>query len=337
MQPDHNQSPYTIEARSLSVAGIAGHDFWVLRDDSGRPIAELHGLATERASGQHVAIGTDPERYSLRAWHFAHSREYATSIGMDVSNETYIGDGQPSRTVLSGPKDEVLARWNHAVSMVPQLNALDLNYPANGIQLFGKTVNSNSTYRTLGEIMDLPVQGFRGRIEPGLDNRMLPREEIETLRYRPDVPPQERHQDATPQPPSRNQQGALHSQGDATRNEHAADDMAPTDSSHPDHRYFTLLRDALPARIGDHEVAYAMLKAKQDGVTDAAQLDVTRTTAIDRSIFVSGTIPGFRSRVDLPDTLPTLAVISTQLEHANRKIAQHHVIEPPQRERALQV
>lgn len=31
---------YTIEARSLNVVGVAGHDFWVLRDEQGKALAE---------------------------------------------------------------------------------------------------------------------------------------------------------------------------------------------------------------------------------------------------------------------------------------------------------
>ncbi len=32
---------FTIEARSLSILGVASHDFWVLRDGDGNAIAEL--------------------------------------------------------------------------------------------------------------------------------------------------------------------------------------------------------------------------------------------------------------------------------------------------------
>ena len=59
---------YTIEARSLNVLGVAGHDFWVLRDEQGKALAELHGLATDRQTGEALTIGTDEARHSLRAW-----------------------------------------------------------------------------------------------------------------------------------------------------------------------------------------------------------------------------------------------------------------------------
>ena len=58
---------YSIEARSLGVAGIAGHNYWVLRDHHGKALAELHGLATDRDSG--TAIPSDPMSPSI---HYEH-------------------------------------------------------------------------------------------------------------------------------------------------------------------------------------------------------------------------------------------------------------------------
>lgn len=175
-------SSYSIEARSLSVAGVGGHSFWVLRDESGRAIAELHGLATNRETGRPVPIGTDEDKFSLRVWHYPHDSEYAASIGAPTTTASYIQEGQQSRTVLVADRDEVLARWNAAVAAKDSLNALDLDDPSLGIKLFGSTVNSNSTYRTLGEVMGLPVRGFPGAIEPGIQNRMADPAQIKAWR-----------------------------------------------------------------------------------------------------------------------------------------------------------
>ncbi|MEZ5701918.1 MAG: hypothetical protein R3E42_08095 [Burkholderiaceae bacterium] len=46
------------------------------------------------------------------------------------------------------------------------------------MKLFGRTINSNSTYRTLGEIMGVDIQPFPGVAEPGVRNRMVDRESI---------------------------------------------------------------------------------------------------------------------------------------------------------------
>jgi hypothetical protein len=173
---------YSIEARSLGVAGVASHNFWVLRDEDGRAIAELHGLATDRETGLPVPIGTDAERFSLRQWHFPHDESYARGIGAAVDRRSYIQDGQSSQTVLIADRAEVLARWNSAVAAGQALNNLDLDYPPYGVRVFGTTVNSNSSYRTTGEIMGVAVHRFPGVMEPGVDNRMVTPESIERLR-----------------------------------------------------------------------------------------------------------------------------------------------------------
>jgi hypothetical protein len=82
---------YTIEARSLSVAGgRASHNFWVLRDEKGNAVAELHGLATDRKTGKAVPIGTDANQHSLRGWQFIHDGEYARNFGSKRTDQTYI-------------------------------------------------------------------------------------------------------------------------------------------------------------------------------------------------------------------------------------------------------
>ncbi|WP_226980571.1 hypothetical protein [Xanthomonas sp. LMG 12459] len=174
---------YAIEARSLGVIGIAGHAFWVLRDEHGKAVAELHGLATDRQTGQAIPIGTHATRHSLRAWHHPHDPAYARSIGEKVDSTSYIRDGQPARTVATGDKHEILERWNTAVRAVQELNAQDRDYPNYGFKVFGETINSNSAYRTFGELMDVPVQRFPRRLEPGIGNRMLSPERTEELRY----------------------------------------------------------------------------------------------------------------------------------------------------------
>ncbi len=173
---------YSIEARSLSiVGGTAGHDFWVLHDENGQALAELHGLATDRQTGRYVPIGTDEQRYSLRVWHFAHDADYAREQGVATSKDTYIINGQQHRTVLTADREEVMARWDAAVAAQQRLNAVDLNYPNLGVRLFGETVNSNSTHRTLGEIMGVQVRDFPGVLDPGVDHRMVCAQEIDRL------------------------------------------------------------------------------------------------------------------------------------------------------------
>ncbi len=145
-------------------------------------MAELHGLATDRETGKAIPIGTDEQKHSLRVWHFAHDPEYAADLGVRSTKATYIQDGQDHVTVLKADKDEVMTRWNAAVAAKEPLNALDLNYPSGGVNIVRDTVNSNSAYRSLSEIMGVAVHDFAWKVEPGLDNRMVGTKRIEELR-----------------------------------------------------------------------------------------------------------------------------------------------------------
>jgi hypothetical protein len=180
--PNGTEEQYSIEARSLGVVGVASHNFLVLRDGEGRALAELHGLATDRKTGEFIPIGTDEEKHSLRVWHFARDADYAKSIGVDANAATFIQAGQDHRTMLTAGKEEVLDRWNAAVVAKDPLNALDRDYPSLGFKMDGGTVNSNAAYRTLSEIMGVHTHDFPWKLEPGLDNRMVDTKRIEELR-----------------------------------------------------------------------------------------------------------------------------------------------------------
>lgn len=297
---------YTIEARSLNILdGVAGHDFWVLRDEQGNAVAELHGLATDRATGETLTVGTDEDKHSLRVWHYAHDPDYAASVGARVDTTTYISDGQPSRIVLTADSEEVLARWNAAVSAVPALNAEDLDYPSYGFKIFGSTVNSNSTYRTLGEIMGVQVRDFGGRMEPGVDNRMVPPERIQELRTHGYPVLDEPRIDA---PEIRADLSSL----------------TPGDRS-----YFETLQAKLPQGTADNAVLDGVYRAKQAGIPLDAFHDVA---LVGERAYVLGRTPGFRSEIDLtsaPPTDVTLARLSSPTPHALREI------EPPDQIRSV--
>jgi hypothetical protein len=190
---------YAIEARSLSLlGGVASHNFWVLRDDKGNAVAELHGLATDRQTRQAVPIGTDAERHSLRGWHFIHDAQYARDFGSRQTNASYIQDGQTAVTVMTGSREEILERWKVAARTgVDLLNRTDRDYPNFGVgrqagfdgaynfRVNDSTVNSNSAYRTFGTLMvggsNVPV--FDGPLQPGVNNQVLPSNTILNLQY----------------------------------------------------------------------------------------------------------------------------------------------------------
>ncbi|WP_146174313.1 hypothetical protein [Pseudomonas sp. GV071] len=107
-------SMFTIEARSYDIlgAGVASHNYWILRDSFGNKIAELHGFATDRSSGNPVAIGTT-DKESLRGWSFI-DEGWEAVIGASSSSpyfrQSYLYDsGQQNKVVFSGSAEDVFS------------------------------------------------------------------------------------------------------------------------------------------------------------------------------------------------------------------------------------
>ena len=180
-------SQYTIEARSLKQAGIGSHNFWVLRDERGGGVAELHGMATDRKTRGIGFTGTNSEKDSLKVRHFVHNHTHqdtpALIVPIDYVGRTFVRHEQASQIVFSGSREEVLARWSKAVNAIPELNKQNLDYPPYGVSLMEKTVNSNSAYRTLGELMGVRIHNFPGVIEPGINNKMQSYSEADNYQH----------------------------------------------------------------------------------------------------------------------------------------------------------
>ncbi|MCS3359769.1 hypothetical protein [Xanthomonas translucens] len=98
---------HSIEARLLCIAGIAGHAYWVLLDERGSILAELHGLATDRHADpdRHRRTQTRTARLALPARCRLRQRHRR-----QPDRTSYLRDGQPARTAASGDKHEILAR-----------------------------------------------------------------------------------------------------------------------------------------------------------------------------------------------------------------------------------
>jgi hypothetical protein len=175
---------HIIEARSFRVALACCHNFWVLKNADGRTLAELHGLAYDRISRKILPIGTT-RNHSLRVFLFAHDEAYAAMRGLAVGSTRMYGKSR-ARIVYEG--EDALARWNAAVQAMPLLDALDLTYPPFGFNVLSTTVNSNSAYRTFGEIMGVEIPNFGGALEPGMRGRMLDQRALELAKFRVSQP-----------------------------------------------------------------------------------------------------------------------------------------------------
>jgi hypothetical protein len=171
---------YSIEARSFSIALAWCHNFWVLKNADGSTLAELHGLAYDRINHTILPIGTTKD-HALRVFVFPHDAAYAARLGAPI-HSTRMYWRSRARVVYQG--EDGLARWDAAVAAMPLLDELDLTYPPFGFNLRSPTINSNSAYRTFGEIMDVPVHDFPRALGPGLRTRMMSASAIENAKFR---------------------------------------------------------------------------------------------------------------------------------------------------------
>ena len=152
---------YSIEARAYDIVSLVAHNFWVLRDEEGNVLGQLHGLATT-IENRIKPMGTFGDK--LKFYHFG-SR--AVLLGLSPEkNLNYIKAGQKSKGSYSASPDEILGRWDNAVKVLPYLNSLEVPYTPFAV-LGLAPVNSNTAYTLLGKLMGIPVHYFYGYWQPG--------------------------------------------------------------------------------------------------------------------------------------------------------------------------
>lgn len=91
--------------------------------------------------------------------------------------------------------------------------------------------------------------------------------------------------------------------------------------THADPLYLAL-RERLPDTVSDAQAAYVTLAARRAGVDAPGKLDSVMVQ--DDAVFVRGTTPGSRARVDLSQPLPPPAEIDAQLRAAAPSQARAH-------------
>ena len=170
---------YVIEARSFPLLVFWCHNFWVLKDaERGVSMAELHGLAFDPATNTTLPIGYN-RTHRLRFFCYAHDEAYAAQVAAPLRTTRMFAK---SRAHVAYEGDDALQRWSAAVAAIPYLNGLDVQYPPWGFNVRSSTLNSNSAYRTFGEIMGITVHRFPRAYGPGLTNGICSASEIERLR-----------------------------------------------------------------------------------------------------------------------------------------------------------
>ena len=179
LKPKMSQNRFSIEARAYDIAGLAAHDFWVLRDEKDNVLGQLHGLATN-PKNEIQPIGKIGDK--LRFYHFG-SRAILLGLNPDY-DLNYIKADQKSKLVFTGTSDDILDRWDNAVKALPYLNSLEVPYTP--FAIIGLThINSNTAYTLLGKLMAIPVYKFSGYWQPGWrnTNKILTSSQLKSMRY----------------------------------------------------------------------------------------------------------------------------------------------------------
>lgn len=136
---------FQIELRQFEVTGAnARHYFWVLKDDKGKVLGEIHGWPSNPKTG--APEGVKLGRQWLRARFIDHPTYYNQSLKL------------PFAIAASGSEEEMRRRWAAGKQMGEFLNKKGIDY-----HLLGD--NSNAMAKTVGRAM-----GFE--VEPILDPRV---------------------------------------------------------------------------------------------------------------------------------------------------------------------
>lgn len=139
--------------------GFAGHNYLALRDQNGEIVSELHGLATDMATGQWKYIGSNPADV-LQVWQFESTRYY-------LAEKKF-----PGIILKEGSGTELISVWNKAMSCKESINQKRASYPPYGFSMKNETTNSNSVAYTLAMCMELSTKHI-GILTPGATVNLL--------------------------------------------------------------------------------------------------------------------------------------------------------------------
>lgn len=163
---------FQIELREYPILWAAAHTYWALYED-GMLIGELHGLATDRRTGESKAVGT--RRDQLRTWCFPQAGQPAR---LDCPPGGFSGlymPGQASEVVFEGA--DAQERWRRATLAGQALTDANIEYRAlGGLPTDISTGNSNGAWRTFAEVMGVDTPKLKAWIRPGGSKNLLPRE-----------------------------------------------------------------------------------------------------------------------------------------------------------------
>lgn len=158
-QVTREEGVWSIEKMQRPLAlRLAGHNFLVLRDDKGKVVSELHGLATDTTTNTWKRVGTGRGEI-LHVWEFTDGH-----TGEEVGR-------LPGVVLKEGSEIELRTLWQKGKVCADKINEENIPYPAFGISMY-ETENSNSVAYTLMKCMGFNSKHI-GLIVPGEQTDLL--------------------------------------------------------------------------------------------------------------------------------------------------------------------
>lgn len=141
----------------------------------------------------------------------------------------------------------------------------------------------------------------------------------------------------TPATPASTREQPQPAEAPAAAREPAAPASGPllTSPQHPDHALFSALRERMSGGISDDQVAVATARARQEGITPERLQQVAADPVNPDRVWLIGSVPGFRTMIDLSQPVPPMERTSADLLTARAQEAP--TPEAPVRERAMSV
>jgi hypothetical protein len=141
----------------------------------------------------------------------------------------------------------------------------------------------------------------------------------------------------TPGTPASAREQPQPAEAPAAAREPAAPASGPllTSPQHPDHALFSALRERMSSGISDDQVAVATARARQEGITPDRLQQVAADPVNPDRVWLIGSVPGFRTMIDLSQPVPPMERTSADLLAARAQEAP--TPEAPARERAMSV
>lgn len=177
--------PYLAD-KGINVPWVA-HNFWLLvkeENEEEEEIEAAHAFASQlQVDKQGNTITRALPVGRVNDFLMVH---FLQKLALHKTGNWLAADAEDQVIVYGDQAGEAdaLQRWQRIKWARVVLNSYKTSYSAFGLGwklgFGGSTVNSNSGYKTLGMIMEMPIHQFK-HWQPGIENTMIPEEDLSAL------------------------------------------------------------------------------------------------------------------------------------------------------------